>query len=110
SPPLTFEENLGQTDRRYDFLAHARRVEIGLSALGPSFDRYDAAPLRMRFVGGDPQARPQALEPSAARSHYFRGAHPEQWIVGARHFGRVVYQRVYPGIDVAYYGSGGKGE
>jgi len=41
-------------------------------------------------------------------SNYFVGKHEDEWFTGVPHFGRVRFAEVYPGIDVVYYGSGGR--
>src|SRR5258708_2223451 len=104
TPSLTFEENLGQSDARYGYVSEGRHARIGLSADGASFEGEGLAPFRLSFVGAQAPAGAQAREPSPALSHSSRGARPQGWMVGARHFGRIVYERVYPGVDVAYYG------
>ena len=54
---------------------------------------------------GSKQTAIQALEPQATISNYYQGADPKGWLTGIRHYGRVSYKDVYPGIDVVYYGN-----
>jgi hypothetical protein len=102
---LTFEENRGQAEGRYGYVSYGSRSFIGLGPTGASLLEDGSAAFGVRLVGADPAAHARPLEPSPARSHYFRGPR-EQWLVGIPHFGRVAYDAVYPGIDVVYYGSG----
>jgi hypothetical protein len=63
--------------------------------------------LRFRLVGGNAEARAEAGEAQAGRSHYFHGSDPAKWRRDVSHFGRVAYREVYPGTDVVHYGSEG---
>ena len=100
--PLRFEPSADATL----FLARGNGYAIGLRAdgadlrLGPS-----GAGLRMRFVGGQPNALglPEQLLESVTNSYL--GPDPAHWKVGIPNFGRVRFANVYPGIDVVYYGN-----
>ena len=105
-PPLTFEENRGQADRRHGFVAHARHASFGLAATEVSLSFDDGRDWRLKLLGGRATAKAAPRELQPARSHYFRGAAPEQWIRDVPHYARVRYASVYPGIDVEYYGDG----
>lgn len=64
--------------------------------------------IRMRFDGGRDDARAAAQAPLPGRVHRLVGADPRRWRTAMQPHARVVYQEVYPGIDVAYYGTGGE--
>src|SRR5262249_23238379 len=61
--------------------------------------------VRMRVVSGNPAARAVGTEPLGTRVNYFLGNDPAQWHTNVPTFGRVMYEGVYPGIDLVYYGS-----
>ena len=42
--------------------------------------------------------------------NYYRGNNPAKWYRGVPTYQRVKYDAVYPGIDLAYHGDGGKFE
>ena len=62
--------------------------------------------LRMKLAAGnaDPEVEGAGLLPSW--SSYLIGNQPDRWHSHVRHYGRVVYRKIYPGIDLAYYGKG----
>ena len=47
----------------------------------------------------------QALEPQSTVSNYLYGSDPKRWMTGVKHYGRVSYSGVYPGVDLVYYGN-----
>jgi len=44
----------------------------------------------------------------AGQSHYFIGDDRQQWRTHIRHYRKVRYERVYPGVDLVYYGKQGQ--
>ncbi len=131
--PLTFEQNLGQTDSRVHFLAHGDGYALFLTgqeavlrldapiakdtrvvtaaALGPA----DASPrvqrssavVRLTLSGSNQHSLVEGLDLQPGRSNYFIGNDPAKWRRGVPHFARVKYGSVYPGIDLIYYGNQG---
>jgi len=51
---------------------------------------------------------PAQVEPLAGRVNYFIGDDPKQWRTDVPTASKVRFDNVYPGIDVVYYGQGGK--
>jgi hypothetical protein len=47
-----------------------------------------------------------ADQPLTSRTNYFSGPDPSQWLSDVANYGRVTYQGLYPGIDLAFSGSG----
>jgi hypothetical protein len=45
------------------------------------------------------------IEPLPGHSNYFLGNDPNRWHTDVKHYNRVKYQTVYPGIDLVYYGN-----
>ena len=64
--------------------------------------------LHMQIVGGNAAARATATEPLPGITNYFIGNDPNQWHTNIASFGRVEYDEVYSGIDMAYYGNNGQ--
>jgi hypothetical protein len=129
TPPLSFEPNRGQTDRRVKFLSRSVGYVLFLTAdeavltfggqdgRGRSDDEAPArgkgsekqrprAVLRMRLEGGNDKAAVEGLEQLPGRSNYFVGSDPANWQTDVPQFARVKYREVYPGVDVVYYGNG----
>jgi hypothetical protein len=127
---LSFEANRGQTDEAVNFLARGAGYALFLkpteavfvlrnedfrsrneNSVAASGNRQSAivnpqsAVLRMKLVGADEGATVEGLDELAGKVNYFVGNHSSRWQTEIRTFGRVRYARVYPGIDVVYYGN-----
>jgi hypothetical protein len=113
--PLAFEANEGQADPRVRFMARAPGYRLFLtpqdavmvfSRGSPQADgEQDAAVLRMRFDGANPDPAVRGEELLDFRTNYFiqgEGARP---YTGVRNHGRVRYTGIYPGVDLVYYGT-----
>jgi hypothetical protein len=127
--PLSFERNQGQTDPAVKFLARNGRQTLFLSAQeavwrfdkppvqrenGPQHDPFrrrtaalGSSVLRMQFDGADPNPRVEGLDETAGTSNYLDLADQAKSVTGVAHFGRVRYDRLYPDIDLVYYGNQG---
>jgi len=55
-------------------------------------------------VGANPGVRPVGEEQQEAVISYFRGQ-PDEWRTGLPTYSRIVYRDLWPGIDLAYYGT-----
>ncbi|MBS1850116.1 MAG: SBBP repeat-containing protein [Acidobacteria bacterium] len=118
--PLAFEANQGQTDARVKFLARSQgyglfltsdEVVFSLSA-APSARRSSEASqtakqavIRMAMLGSNPQAAIGGSQALASKTNYYVGNDPAKWRTGVPQYGRVVYSRVYPGVDMAFHGA-----
>lgn len=114
--PLRLEANQGQAPAAADFLARGPGWVAALAAgeatfrldgsLGGQTEAAAGAVVRMAFVGAGPSvARGEELLPT--RTTYLLGRDPAAWIRDVPSYARVVYEDVYPGIDVAWRGRGG---
>jgi hypothetical protein len=104
--PLTVSENGTRV-----FLARAAGYEI---QVGPTWAEVHmvsakpgavAAPVAMRFAGAAAGPREVTLEGASTEVSYLVGRNRADWRVGVEARGRVRFHDVYPGIDVAYYGT-----
>jgi hypothetical protein len=103
--PLAFVENQGQWPDRVLFAARAGGVLAGIEADGLSFfsDRGTAsgrAAVRLTFENGSPRSLPRGVGEQPAVHHFFLGA-PERWRSGVPACERVVWQELWPGVDLA---------
>jgi hypothetical protein len=116
--PLAFEENAGQTDARVKFLARGAGYTVFLTdrdatlrleqpSTKPGSPASGAA-VRFTLAGANPQTVAHALDLQSAKTNYFVGNDPKKWHRGAPQYSRVKFDGVYPGIDLAYYGSQGR--
>jgi hypothetical protein len=58
----------------------------------------------MKLVGANAHAQVTALDELPGKSNYFLGDNPAKWHTHVPNYGKVRYERVYPGIDLVYYG------
>jgi Beta-propeller repeat len=83
---------------------------IGLSKIKSMFrhrqQTLQAAAVHMYMLGANPDAQVAAQEPQEGKVNYFIGKDPSQWHSGIPLFGQVSYRRLYPGVDLAFHGSG----
>jgi hypothetical protein len=110
--PLIFEPNSGQAPGPADFLGRANGYTALLSAdrlvlamNSPSAE--EPATIQLHWVGADPKARAQARNRLPGHSNYFTGSNASQWLTRIPHYATVEYERIYPGVDVVYYGKQG---
>lgn len=132
--PLSFEENLGQSDPRVKFMARGSGYTVFLtdddsttfhlsaplknaanprdrtlhssSAVAP-VKRAEAV-VRLALAGSNRHAPVEGLELQTGRSNYFIGNDPSRWQRNVPHYARVKYRGVYPGVDLVYYGHQGQ--
>jgi hypothetical protein len=108
--PLAFEANQGQSDLSVDFLARGSGYNVALSRGDAVLRLSDGLTVGIALVDANPQPAVTPLEPLAGTVNYLRGSDPSAWQTNVPTFGRVAYDEVYPGIDIAYFGSQGRVE
>jgi len=110
--PLSFERNAGQVaEESAAWVGRANSYRVALGATSATI--IPAAPGRsdvvlMEFVNARKAATAQALEPLPGKTNYLIGRDPSRWIQNLATYGRIEYQNVYDGIDVAWYGNQGQ--
>jgi len=67
-------------------------------------EQMDFASIHIHLLGGDPLAGMAALEPQSGKVNYFIGNDSSKWHSDIPLFARVVYEKIYPGIDLAFAG------
>ena len=129
--PLRFEENRGQVDTQVKFISRGSGSTLFLtpteavltlvrgekeketedeafSAGRPALpSRSQASPLsivRMKLHGANRSPLMSGESEMSARTNYFIGDDPQQWRGDVAQYERVRYAKVYPGIDMLYYG------
>ena len=121
--PIAFEANLGQAEPGVRFLtrgsgyglyltpaeavlAKAKQATDGTPGDKASKGRDDS--LRLKLVGADSRALMSGADKLTARTNYFIGNDPKKWRTAVANFARVKCEKVYPGIDLIYYGNHGE--
>lgn len=130
---LSFIANSGQLDRQVDYYIAGKDMNIyfgkgGLTIAlsrpgaaggderrhidgrpGPAPSKIEAGEARrwavkLDFVGANPDVRPAGEAKTETVFSFFRGGR-EDWRTGIPSFSRLVYQDLWPGIDLVYYGT-----
>ncbi len=114
----SFEANLGQfaeevlySGRAAGYSLHLKRDGAVITASPVSqLGVTKSAEVGLRLVGSSAKAEVRTSRKKPATSHYILGADSDQWISGVPHFGEVRYGKVYPGVDLVFYGRPGRFE
>ncbi|HMY72208.1 MAG TPA: SBBP repeat-containing protein, partial [Blastocatellia bacterium] len=127
--PLSFEINRGQANPDIIFLSRAggsslllkpteavlmlsreeKRETPPKTSSYPMLDepavRRVTSTVTMKLIGANPNPRIVGLDEQQAKSSYFTGNDPKQWMTDVPNYARVKYEQVYPGIDLIFYGN-----
>jgi Cep192 domain 4/Beta-propeller repeat len=128
--PISFEENLGQSDPAVKFLARGDGYTAFLThneavltlQRSPSNKKMDGklpryaieglqpvksatAVVRIGLSAANPLPEIEAGPVQPGNSNYLIGNDPTRWIRKARHYTEIKYRGVYPGIDLVYHGN-----
>lgn len=125
--PLFFIENRGQVAGPAAFYLPARDKTVyftpqGLTIAFTQTKTQERAPrflpaafhadesrqqwtLKLDFVGANPHAKLRGQDPTPTAISYFKGAR-DQWQTELRTFSTLVYEDLWPGIDLVYSGAG----
>jgi Beta-propeller repeat len=111
--PLSFEPNRGQTDPRARFLARGHGYTLFLTDSGAlmSLERGKhkrPALLRMGFAGASSRPRIKGGHKLAGRVNYLVGGTRSRRRTNIPTYATVRYRDLYPGVDLLYYGRGGR--
>ena len=108
--PLCFVENRGQYDeavlyclRGSDRVLYFTSRGVTWSVTGTEDDEALRWTVKTDFVDCSPDIVPRGEEPQKAVFSYFRGK-PADWKTGIRACGRLVYDDLWPGIDLVFAG------
>jgi hypothetical protein len=105
-----FTQNLGQWE---DHIIYLAETSFGYAALADDGVYYymvlggEGHTIKITFQGAKATC-PDGQEDNGFYSNYFYGNDPAKWVVRARSFNEVLYEEVWPGIDILYYFKNGK--
>jgi hypothetical protein len=130
--PLSFEENVGQTDARVKFTSRGAGYNLFLTpdeavfalrggkapsnceglakkinpdcAKSPN-NRPEESFLWLKMLGANASTQVVGTAPLPGKINYYIGNDPGKWRTGVRQYGRVTYPGIYPGVDLTYYGN-----
>ena len=132
SGPLTFTENQGQWPDSILFQAHTAGATIwftsnslyqqfiryrpgqisdDLSSVGSPLSSRDNHPdsaeillVRRTLEGVNPTAHISGQKPNGYYTNYFLGGEPSRWRSGVPSYQELLFEEIYPGIDLRFYG------
>ena len=128
-PPLRFEVNEGQIDPQVRFIARDRdgiayldlrrgritdpkRMErtnsspdLPKTADQPGAQAFESSYLYLKMVGANPNPGVNGMERLPGVTNYLIGHDRQQWRTQVAGFAKIKYERVYPGVDLVYYGN-----
>lgn len=110
--PLYFIENKGQLDNRVNYYVQGRDKSLYFTPQGITFALSSATPqqspqrwnLKLDFIQANPHVKIVGKEQAEAVFSYFTGA-SDQWNAGLKTYKSIVYENLWPGIDLVYSGT-----
>jgi hypothetical protein len=102
--PLVFEQNVGQTDSRVDFLARGPGYGVWLTP-GETLLGLSRGAVRVRVPGANADAPAEGLQELRGKANYLVGPDPSRWQAGISTFAKVRFRDVLSGIDQVFYGT-----
>lgn len=103
--PLHFIANRGQRDETIAYHARGSGYSFAFTAEGVTIV-LDGALLQARFVDAAP-IRPTGAEKTRATVNYLVGDDPARWRTDIPTYDALLYENLYPGIDLRYEGEAG---
>jgi len=113
--PISFEPNIGQTDKSVRFLARGAGYSLflknseALLSLHKPIEGTKAtsqSTIRMRMSGANQSPLLEGLDQTDGKTNYLTGNDPSQWHTDIPNYAQVRSHDVLPGIDTIYYGNG----
>jgi hypothetical protein len=114
--PLSFVPNAGQSEAVVRYQAHAMggmlffendAVVLSLPTTGRGLSAEDQtrSVVHLRFNGVDGAHRVVNAERLPGIANYFIGNEPSRWLTNLPTYAGIVYEQLYPGIDLRYDGA-----
>jgi dipeptidyl aminopeptidase/acylaminoacyl peptidase/photosystem II stability/assembly factor-like uncharacterized protein len=69
--------------------------------------KYSSKTIRLNLLGSDPKAAITGEEEKTGKMNFLKGDDPAKWATDVSTFGKIRYSKVYPGIDLVFYGNEG---
>ncbi len=101
--PLAFEPNLGQAGGGVSYLVHHGRAVTAFSS-GGTTTSMGGKQVTMALTGAAEQDF-SGTDELPSKTNYFLGSDQSKWQSDIPNYGKLLAKDVYPGIDLAYYGT-----
>jgi hypothetical protein len=110
--PISFEQNVGQTESRYAFLLHRHGMTAGFRPTGMDVEIQAGTGKRVRFPVefGDAATTLMGEDHLQGKVNYLVGADRSRWLSNVNTVGRIRYKSAFRGIDLVFYGNPGEVE
>ncbi len=116
--PLSFVPNHGQADKNVKFTSRGNGYSLALTpttftlavADQPNRNNKESvvhsrpSVVRATLLGGNTAAKLTGVERLLTKTNYFIGNDPRKWKTNVPNYAKVKYSRVYPGVDLVFYG------
>jgi hypothetical protein len=111
--PLRFEANAGQSAKPVKFLTRGIDYTVFLTPTEAVFSRRtdkktSRSVLRMQMIGANQNAAVEGQQPLQGKVNYLIGNDRSKWHTGIPTFSKVQYNNIWPGVDMAWYGTQNK--
>ena len=80
----------------------------GTGSLQPHMQPARIREQRVQLDGANPESVLEPLDERTGTVNLFEGSDPSRWITNASTWARLRYRNIYPGIDLVFYGNGGR--
>jgi hypothetical protein len=103
--PLFFVKNIGQTNPSIRYYVDAPELRAGFTTDSVVFQKHGQQ-IRMRFADANPNVTIKGNDLMSGRANFLLGGQATHAATGASLYQQILYQELYPGIDLVYSGSG----
>jgi hypothetical protein len=104
--PISFEENLGQTDKEVKFIYHGKDYNLLLTSskaiLLTNAKEFDS--LELEFLGANSNTQLVGKNKLTTKTNYLLGDNENNWQKSVNNYKEVTYKELYPGVDLIFYG------
>ena len=115
--PISFEQNVGQTDPQVRYLARSTDSgifftpkEIVIARYGGRGTSASVSGLRLSWSGANRNPKISAENVLPGKVNYLTGRNPADWHTNISTYARIRYRELYPGVDAVFYGKKGRME
>jgi Beta-propeller repeat len=111
--PLSFVANYGQAHKDVKFISRGSGYSLLLApttftlavADSDKESRASGSVIQATLLDGNAAAKLTGLERLITKTNYFIGSDPRKWKTNLPNYAKVKYSRVYPGVDLVFYGN-----
>ena len=101
--PLSFVPNHGQADNNVKFTSRGNGYSLALAPTSFVVQSRKSV-LRATLLGANATPKLSGVGRLPTTTNYFLGSDPRQWRTNVPNYAKVMYSRVYPGVDLVFYG------